>query len=216
MYSAVLKNKIKNHLIKREGVVYQVYKDSLGYLTAGVGHLLTPEEKTRLKLGDKVSKQQVEQWLEKDMFTAMEAAHKQAAMTNQINDDWILALTSVNFQLGTGWTKKFFTTWPALVNGNYDKAISNIKRSKWMSQTPVRANDFIAAIEQLKKPVLQPKEKIMTKEAILGFVRHILTFGGGYATSAGLATTDEVTAGVGAFVTLVGVIWSVLQKRKAV
>tara|TARA_R100001510_G_scaffold14525_3_gene11835 strand:- start:7024 stop:7188 length:165 start_codon:yes stop_codon:yes gene_type:complete len=54
----------------------------------------------------------------------------------------------------------------------------------------------------------------MNKDSILGIVRHILTFGGGFMTQNGLATQDEVTTGVSAVVTLVGVIWSILSKKK--
>ncbi len=54
----------------------------------------------------------------------------------------------------------------------------------------------------------------MSKEAILGVVRHILTFGGGFMTQAGLTSEDDITTGVSAVVTLVGLVWSVLNKRK--
>ena len=53
----------------------------------------------------------------------------------------------------------------------------------------------------------------MSKEAILGIVRHILTFGGGLITERGLASGEEVTTGVAALVTLLGLIWSVRDKR---
>tara|TARA_R100000734_G_C3318744_1_gene113306 strand:+ start:244 stop:411 length:168 start_codon:yes stop_codon:yes gene_type:complete len=54
----------------------------------------------------------------------------------------------------------------------------------------------------------------MNKESILGIVRHFLTFGGGFMTQNGLASQDDVTTGVSAAVTLIGVIWSILNKRK--
>ena len=54
----------------------------------------------------------------------------------------------------------------------------------------------------------------MNKQAILGIVRHILTFGGGVMTQKGLASGEEVTTGISAVVTLIGVIWSVLSKKK--
>ena len=53
------------------------------------------------------------------------------------------------------------------------------------------------------------------KETILGIIRHILTFGGGIAVTDGYATADEVTAGVGAAATLIGVIWSIVAKYLA-
>lgn len=53
----------------------------------------------------------------------------------------------------------------------------------------------------------------MTKDSILGLIRHILTFGGGFFVGEGLATTDELTTAVSAIVTLVGVVWSVIDKK---
>lgn len=47
---------------------------------------------------------------------------------------------------------------------------------------------------------------------ITGLVRHILTFGGGYLVTSGIATADDVNAGVGAIVTLIGLVWSWLAK----
>lgn len=51
------------------------------------------------------------------------------------------------------------------------------------------------------------------KDTILGFVRHLLTFGGGFLTSAGIATASEIETGVAAIATLVGLVWSILDKR---
>jgi hypothetical protein len=53
----------------------------------------------------------------------------------------------------------------------------------------------------------------MNKASILGIIRHFLTFGGGFMTQNGLASGEEVTTGVSAAVTLIGVIWSILSKR---
>jgi hypothetical protein len=55
----------------------------------------------------------------------------------------------------------------------------------------------------------------MNKETILGLLRHAATFGGGVLTSNGLATSEEITTGVGALIALIGVVWSILQKRSA-
>lgn len=52
------------------------------------------------------------------------------------------------------------------------------------------------------------------KEAILGMLRHLFTAGGGYLTAKGLAVQDETTAAIAAAVTLVGFVWSVVDKKK--
>lgn len=55
----------------------------------------------------------------------------------------------------------------------------------------------------------------MNKDTILGIVRHVLTFGGGIAVSKGLVDDGSATEIIGALVTLVGAVWSVVSKKKA-
>jgi len=52
-----------------------------------------------------------------------------------------------------------------------------------------------------------------TKEQVLGVVRHALTFLGGIVIAKGYADNAVVTEIIGAAVTLVGAIWSVLAKK---
>lgn len=65
------------------------------------------------------------------------------------------------------------------------------------------------------KPVTVPAaaikhgmEKTMTA-AIMGIIRHVLTFGGGY-----LWAGEDLNAFVGAAATIIGLIWSLIEKRK--
>ena len=51
-------------------------------------------------------------------------------------------------------------------------------------------------------------------KAALGILRHILTTVGGGLTSKGVLGEDELQIIVGGVVTLAGVIWSVVDKRK--
>lgn len=53
----------------------------------------------------------------------------------------------------------------------------------------------------------------MNKDSILGFIRHLLTFGGGFLTAEGLASADELTAAISATVTLIGFVWSIIDKK---
>ena len=56
-------------------------------------------------------------------------------------------------------------------------------------------------------------EIAMNKEVILGLVRHLLTFGGGLLVTKGAVDAGTVEIIVGSVVTLVGAVWSVLQKK---
>jgi hypothetical protein len=53
----------------------------------------------------------------------------------------------------------------------------------------------------------------MSKEKILGIIRHTLTFVGGILVMKGLVDETIVSEIVGGVMTLTGTIWSVLDKK---
>lgn len=53
----------------------------------------------------------------------------------------------------------------------------------------------------------------LTKEQVLGVVRHSLTFIGGVFVMKGLIDDTMVTEVVGGVMTLVGAIWSIVAKK---
>jgi hypothetical protein len=54
----------------------------------------------------------------------------------------------------------------------------------------------------------------LTKEQVLGIVRHTLTFVGGIVIMKGLVDEATVTEIIGGVMTLTGTIWSVIDKNK--
>jgi uncharacterized membrane protein YphA (DoxX/SURF4 family) len=54
----------------------------------------------------------------------------------------------------------------------------------------------------------------MKKEQLLGVVRHVLTFAGGILIANGLATETLSQEIIGATITLIGGIWSIIEKIK--
>jgi hypothetical protein len=55
----------------------------------------------------------------------------------------------------------------------------------------------------------------LTKEQVLGIVRHTLTFVGGVLVAKGLIDGATVTEIIGGAITLAGTIWSVIEKNNA-
>ena len=53
----------------------------------------------------------------------------------------------------------------------------------------------------------------LTKEQILGIVRHGLTFIGGILITKGLIDESTATEIVGGLITLTGTIWSIIEKN---
>jgi hypothetical protein len=53
----------------------------------------------------------------------------------------------------------------------------------------------------------------MTKDQVLGIIRHSLTFVGGILIMRGLATEAMTQEAIGAVVTAVGAVWSVIKNK---
>lgn len=129
-----------------EGYRRDVYYDTQGFLTVGIGHKVTAAD--RLKLGQIITDAKIRSFWQKDIALAFDAAKSQARELGKFTPEMIAALTSVNFQLGTGWRSKFARTWAALKAGNASDAIARLNSSAWKQQTPARVSAFISSIRQ--------------------------------------------------------------------
>lgn len=149
-------NLARTTLIAEEGHRTDVYRDTEGFLTVGIGHKVTPLD--NLKFGQVISEEAVTAFFNSDIQKAFKAAIKQAKEINRYNVYMIARLTSVNFQLGTAWTNKFPNTWALIKSGEpekVEKAIRNIqipkyengKPANWVAQTPNRALAFAAILQ---------------------------------------------------------------------
>lgn len=136
------------HLKLREGFKLKVYRDTLGIPTVGVGHVVRVED--NLKVGDTITEERCNAFLARDAANAFTAACSQLIELGFYATDFLVALTSVNFQLGTKWTNRFPNTWNLIKTKRYDQAIQAIGTSLWAKQTPVRAKDFQDALRKLR------------------------------------------------------------------
>jgi hypothetical protein len=53
----------------------------------------------------------------------------------------------------------------------------------------------------------------MKKDQVLGVIRHILTFAGGFVVAKGLADEVLIQEAIGGLVTIIGAIWSITAKK---
>jgi GH24 family phage-related lysozyme (muramidase) len=136
-------------LVDREGIRESSYKDSLGNLTGGIGHLLTKEEQLKYPEGTKIPQEQVDKWYAEDIGKATKAALRQSKELGVDNEEFKKVLVSVNFQLGTNWKSKFPNTYKLIKAGRYDEAKANLNSSLWAKQTPTRVKDLIETINML-------------------------------------------------------------------
>ena len=160
-----------NNLKTNEGYRNDVYRDSEGVLTAGVGHALTGEELSTYKEGDTVDDALVSKWLDQDATKAYTAATQQANQIGQGGDsNFVDSLAEVNYQLGTNWYRDHQNTWGLMQQGNFSGAATEAADSKWNTQTPKRVQNFQAALQQLQAnqpdPIAPPTTQAEPKRGL--------------------------------------------------
>lgn len=109
----------KKHKVT-EGLILEVYADSKGLPTVGLGHLVLPEDK--LKLGDAVTLEKARKWVKQDIAIAEKAVNgKVKVPLHQYEYD---ALVSLVFNCGIGHAQSIAD----FINpGKYDKAPEQIE-----------------------------------------------------------------------------------------
>ena len=158
-----LKADFKVDVGEAEGRVMHVYKDSLGILTGGIGHKLTPHDRETLDWEHSIPNETVEQWFEIDYMKTMNAVDKYFSEFN----DWprVAQLAVLNFlwQLGPDAPKNFPHATEALQERRWNDAadeweFANVRtrrHSKWYRETPTRCRQEVerlrhAATEESK------------------------------------------------------------------
>ena len=139
-------NLIVKRLLDDEGYRTNVYEDSEGILTAGMGHKLTNEEKEIYKKGDYVPTDVVQKWTQNDI-------NKFINITNEVMEDKGLLdsklykenedmFVSFFYQLGKDGGLAFNNMWDAINRGDARAAHDEALDSLWAKQTPKRAKRF--------------------------------------------------------------------------
>lgn len=125
---------------------FWVYKDILGYPTIGYGHLLVKGE----DFSNGLTNEEADVLLSKDLERTINDAKKlyeQYKMTGGIELQHVL--TQMVFQMGYSGVSAFKNTLGAMGSGDYVKAASGMRGSKWYRQTTSRAEKLAKIVEQL-------------------------------------------------------------------
>ena len=92
-----------------EGCKYETYHCSEGHLTGGIGHLITEwdEEIYAGPIGTSISEEQVQEWFEKDVQTAINDCQDIFNDFESLPEDIQHVLINMAFQLGKPRLSKF-------------------------------------------------------------------------------------------------------------
>jgi len=136
-----LMDEIKRH----EGEVLEIYEDSLGYLTFGVGHLIKDsDDEHGLPVGTPVSQERVDDVYDYDFDKHLEETihlfeSKGGEDFYSLPENIQHVLVNMTFNLGGTRFGKFNNMWKGVVSGDWEKVAVEMEDSKWFRQVGRRS-----------------------------------------------------------------------------
>ena len=141
MNKELLKEQIKRH----EGEVLEIYKDSLGYLTFGVGHLVREDDpEFGQPEGTPVTQERVDEVSEIDFDKHLEETihlfeSKGGEDFYALPENIQHVLVNMTFNLGGTRFGKFNNMWKGVVENDWEKVAVEMEDSKWFGQVGRRS-----------------------------------------------------------------------------
>ena len=133
-------HKLKKRIKLNEGLSLKPYKDQLGYLTIGYGHLILPNEKFLLK--KRLQKKEFEKIFEKDFKKALIDVNNtlKPFISNKKENELLIEMV---FQIGLKGCLKFKNLLKNMKKGNKHLVCFEMMNSLWYKQTPYRVKSLI-------------------------------------------------------------------------
>ena len=129
-------------LRRDEGTRATAYKDSMDFLTIGVGRLIDSR-----KPGAGLRPDEIDYLLKNDITDRVQALTKALPWFSALDEARRGVLVNMAFQLGTAGLLDFKSTLALVAAGKYAEAAEQMLKSKWATQTPARAKRLA---EQMK------------------------------------------------------------------
>ena len=131
---------LKERIKSNEGFSSKPYKDQLGYLTIGYGHLILPNENILLK--KQINKKELEEIFEKDFKKAL-SNFNNTFKPFTLNKKESELLIEMIFQLGIKGCLKFKNLIKNIEKSNKHLVCFDMMDSLWYKQTPNRVKTLI-------------------------------------------------------------------------
>lgn len=141
MNKEVLKEQIRRH----EGEVLEIYKDSLGYLTFGVGHLVREDDpEFGEPEGTPISQKRVDEVYAHDFQDHLEETiklfeSKGGEDFHALPENIQHVLVNMCFNLGGSRFGKFNKMWEGVIECDWEKVAVEMEDSKWFGQVGRRS-----------------------------------------------------------------------------
>lgn len=127
---------LKEELIRYEGRKQEVYLDTLGLKTAGVGHLLLGPDR-ELPVGHSITDSIIDKWFDADIIRSTYIAKSCVKNFDQLDDTRQRVLTQLAFNMGNR-LMGFKKTLALIEQSKFAGAADELQNSKWFTQVGLR------------------------------------------------------------------------------
>ena len=131
---------LKKRIKSNEGFSSKTYKDKLGHITIGYGHLILSNESILLK--NKIHKKTLDEIFDKDFKKALNNFNKKLKFLTSNKKEAELLIEMI-FQLGIKGCLKFKNLLKNMRKGNKYLVCFEMMNSLWYNQTPKRVKKLI-------------------------------------------------------------------------
>lgn len=142
------KQKVIDQLKIDEGIVYEIYKDHLGYPTFGIGHLvLDSDPEYGQEVGTPVSEERCLEVFDHDLEVTVNECKVLFSDFDEKLDEVQEILINMMFNMGRTRLSKFKKFIGALNEENYDEAANQMMDSRWYNQV---GNRSVRLVERMR------------------------------------------------------------------
>ena len=131
---------LENLITRDEGYRRAVYTDSEGFATIGIGRLVDARR------GGGITLEEAQYLLRNDIVRVVHALKASIPWWNKLSPVRQIVLVSMAFQMGVPGLLNFRNTLNAVREERWNDASDGMLRSKWASQTPLRAHRLAEAM----------------------------------------------------------------------
>ena len=148
--STMNREQVQKQLEIDEGVVYEIYKDHLGYPTFGIGHLIREEDpEYGQPVGTPVDKKRVTEAFQADLDIAIDECKVLYDKWDKFPGEVQEILVNMMFNLGRPRLSKFKNMKKALDKGDWMLAAVEGEDSLWYRQVTNRADRLMTRLENV-------------------------------------------------------------------
>ena len=148
--STMNREQVQKQLEIDEGVVYEIYRDHLGYPTFGIGHLIREEDpEYGQPVGTPVDKKRVTEAFQADLDIAIDECKVLYDKWDKFPGEVQEILVNMMFNLGRPRLSKFKNMKKALDKGDWMLAAVEGEDSLWYRQVTNRADRLMTRLENV-------------------------------------------------------------------